>query len=131
MVSFVCLFAEILAGEYAGVGYLYELVPTSREDDRFGVIGKVLAFVRNGRQIFHQLSSKVIYTRPPYTKWGKKGWKKRAEFFHLVPVLLKEHLLIGQMQPMANIRDPTVHFHRAAVLTEHPDSSGTTRTNIR
>ncbi|GFW61426.1 hypothetical protein TNCV_346741 [Trichonephila clavipes] len=31
------------------VGYLFELVPTSREDDRFGVISKVLAFVRNGR----------------------------------------------------------------------------------
>ncbi|GFW58180.1 hypothetical protein TNCV_2743241 [Trichonephila clavipes] len=31
------------------VCYLYKLIPTSREDDRFGVIGKVLAFVRNGR----------------------------------------------------------------------------------
>ncbi|GFV68982.1 hypothetical protein TNCV_3247561 [Trichonephila clavipes] len=49
MVSFVLLFAETLAGEYVTVGYLYELVPTSREDDRFGVICKVLAFVRNGR----------------------------------------------------------------------------------
>ncbi|GFU98759.1 hypothetical protein TNCV_1214751 [Trichonephila clavipes] len=48
MVSFVRLFAETLAEEYVAVGYLYELVPTSREDDCFGVIGKVPAFVRNG-----------------------------------------------------------------------------------
>ncbi|GFT74358.1 uncharacterized protein TNCV_539171 [Trichonephila clavipes] len=49
MVSFVLLFTETLAEEYVAVGYLYELVPTSREDDRFAVIGKVLAFARKGR----------------------------------------------------------------------------------
>ncbi|GFX15321.1 hypothetical protein TNCV_3302501 [Trichonephila clavipes] len=49
MVSFVRLFTETLAGEYVVVWYLYELIPTSREDDRFGMIGQVLAFVWNGR----------------------------------------------------------------------------------
>ncbi|GFW99243.1 hypothetical protein TNCV_3010111 [Trichonephila clavipes] len=39
MVSVVRLFAETLVGEYAAVGYLYELVPASREDDCFDVIG--------------------------------------------------------------------------------------------
>ncbi|GFV16216.1 hypothetical protein TNCV_3379801 [Trichonephila clavipes] len=48
MVSFVRLFAETVPGEYVAAWYTYELVPTSREDDRFGAIGKVLAFLWNG-----------------------------------------------------------------------------------
>ncbi|GFU92861.1 hypothetical protein TNCV_2080071 [Trichonephila clavipes] len=35
-------------GVCGGVIFM-RLVPTSREEDRFGMIGKVLAFVRNGR----------------------------------------------------------------------------------
>ncbi|GFW97699.1 hypothetical protein TNCV_1424631 [Trichonephila clavipes] len=68
MVSFARLFAETLAREYVAVRYLYELVPTSREDDRLGVIGSVLAFVRNGRYpertfLPSDSSSTAIHTR--------------------------------------------------------------------
>ncbi|GFV10582.1 hypothetical protein TNCV_1659561, partial [Trichonephila clavipes] len=53
MVSFVHLFAETLAGEYVAVcRYPYELVPTSRDDDRFGVMVSDACFIlrtfRNG-----------------------------------------------------------------------------------
>ncbi|GFY25578.1 hypothetical protein TNCV_2486981 [Trichonephila clavipes] len=46
--------------------------------------------------------------------------EEKTGFFHLVPLLLKEHLLNEQTQPMANNADTTVHFHRTAVFTEHP-----------
>ncbi|GFX76523.1 hypothetical protein TNCV_3162411 [Trichonephila clavipes] len=38
MVSLVRLLAETPLGEYVVLWYLYELVPTSCEDDRFGTI---------------------------------------------------------------------------------------------
>ncbi|GFX81480.1 hypothetical protein TNCV_143301 [Trichonephila clavipes] len=69
MVSRVHLFAETLAGEYAAVGYLYELVPISREDDRFGVTVSVLAFpsyVRNGRLHFPPVNDLVVLTAVLY-----------------------------------------------------------------
>ncbi|GFX17192.1 hypothetical protein TNCV_2857151 [Trichonephila clavipes] len=66
MLSFVRLFDETLAEEYVAVGFLYGLLPTSREDDRFGVISYVLAFVRNGRypeQTFLPSKSKLPHNR--------------------------------------------------------------------
>ncbi|GFT00037.1 integrin alpha-PS1 [Trichonephila clavipes] len=44
MVSCVHLFAETLAENLCSGGYLYELVPTSHEDDRLGMMVSILAF---------------------------------------------------------------------------------------
>ncbi|GFY60744.1 hypothetical protein TNIN_92611 [Trichonephila inaurata madagascariensis] len=65
-----------------------------------------------------ELSLKSTYTRPPYIKCGKK-WldEENGPLPFGVPVLLKEHLLNGQTQTMANFGDPTVHFHEAAILS--------------
>ncbi|GFW50379.1 hypothetical protein TNCV_2886851 [Trichonephila clavipes] len=71
------------------------------------------------RQIFHQLSQKYLHKATIHQVW-KKSLEEENGLFYLVPVLLKEHLLNERTQPTANIGNATVHFHRTAVLTEHP-----------
>ncbi|GFW37918.1 hypothetical protein TNCV_4631191 [Trichonephila clavipes] len=74
---------------------------------------------KNSRKPFRYIKQKYLHKTTIHQVW-KMRLEEENGLFHLVPVLLKEHLLNEQMLPPANIGNATVHFHRTAVFTEHP-----------